>query len=127
MAHFAKVIDNVVQQVIVAEQDFINKLPDKDKWIQTSYNTRHGVHINGGTPLRGNFAGVGMHYNPDKDYFYHNRPWDKFGTRCDSWVFKEEDLNWHPPTAIPDDGKFYLWRESDRSWVEQPTPPDIPE
>ena len=68
-----------------------------------------------------------MHYNPDKDYFYHNRPWDKFGTRCDSWVFKEEDLNWHPPTAIPDDGKFYLWRESDRSWVEQPTPPDIPE
>ena len=44
MAHFAKVIDNVVQQVIVAEQDFIDKLPDKDKWIQTSYNTHNGKH-----------------------------------------------------------------------------------
>ena len=67
MAHFAKVIDNVVQQVIVAEQDFINKLPDKDKWIQTSYNTHNGKHYAPNSineddkpAVRGNFAGIGM-------------------------------------------------------------------
>jgi len=126
MAHYVKVIDNVVQEGIVAEQDFIDKLPDKDKWIQTSYNTHNGVHILGGTPLRGNYAGIGMHYNPEKDYFYHDKPLDIDGAVCTSWVFKEEDFAWHAPTTYPTDGKFYKWRESDRSWVEQPTPPNIP-
>lgn len=76
MAHFAKVIDNVVQQVIVAEQDFINKLPDKDKWIQTSYNTHNGKHYAPNSineddkpAVRGNFAGIGMLYNPEKIIF----------------------------------------------------------
>ena len=77
MAHFAKVIDGEVQTVIVAEQDFIDTLPDKDKWIQTSYNTHNGKHYAPNSydeddkpPLRGNYAGgVGMMYNVEKDYF----------------------------------------------------------
>ena len=128
MAHFAKVIDNVVQQVIRAEQDFIDKLPDKDKWIQTSYNTHYGNHYapnsinkDGGTAIRGNFAGIGMKYNPEKDYFYHERPFDKYGDECLSWTFKEEDFTWHAPTDQPIvEGKGYTWKESTRSWVEIP-------
>ena len=124
MAHFAKVIDGEVQTVIVAEQDFIDTLPDKDKWIQTSYNTHNGKHYAPNSydeddipPLRGNYAGgVGMMYNVEKDYFYHPRPTDREGAVCNSWVFKEEDFAWHPPTDKPDDGKHYIWRESDTSW-----------
>jgi len=59
MAHFAQVENGIVQQVIVAEQDYIDTLPDSEKWIQTSYNTYGGVHLEGKTPLRKNFAGVG--------------------------------------------------------------------
>ena len=133
MAHFAKVIDNVVQQVIRAEQDFIDKLPDKDKWIQTSYNTHNGKHYapnsndeDGGTAVRGNFAGIGMKYNSEKDYFYHKRPFDKYGDECVSWTFKEEDFTWHAPTDQPIvEGKGYTWKESTRSWIEIPiTLPD---
>jgi hypothetical protein len=68
--HFALVNNqNIVEQVIVAEQDFIDSLPEDQKWIQTSYNTRNGVHLNGGTPLRKNFAGIGYIYDPEKDEF----------------------------------------------------------
>jgi len=68
--HFALVNNqNIVEQVIVAEQDFIDSLPKDQKWIQTSYNTRNGVHLNGGTPLRKNFAGIGYVYDPEKDEF----------------------------------------------------------
>ena len=53
MAHFAKVENGIVSQVIVAEQDFINSgaVGDPSSWVQTSYNTHAGVHRNGGTPL----------------------------------------------------------------------------
>ena len=128
MAHFAKVIDNVVQQVIVAEQDFIDKLPDKDKWIQTSYNTHNGKHyapnsiIEDDKPaVRGNFAGVGMLYNPEKDYFYDVRPFDRYGDECLSWTFKEEDFSWHPPTECPiDEEKGYTWKESTKKCEQLP-------
>ena len=56
MAHFARVNGNVVGQVIVAEQEYIDTL--NGEWVQTSYNTREGVHIGGGTPFRGNFANL---------------------------------------------------------------------
>ena len=59
MAHFAKVLDGKVIQVIVAEQEFIDTFVDETpgKWIQTSYNTKGGQHLLGGTPLRKNYAG----------------------------------------------------------------------
>ena len=74
MSHFAKVVDGIVEQVIVAEQDYINLLPNPEQWIQTSYNTRAGQHLHGGTPLRGNFAGVGYVYDTEHDVFYLPKP-----------------------------------------------------
>ena len=59
MAHFAKVSNGVVVQVIVAEPEFFDTFVDSSpgQWLQTSYNTHGGVHANGGTPLRKNYAG----------------------------------------------------------------------
>ena len=71
MSHFAKVENNIVTNVIVAEQDVINSglFGDPASWVQTSYNTRNGVHLLGGTPLRKNFAGIGYTYDPVADEF----------------------------------------------------------
>lgn len=89
MAHYAQVIDGIVQQVIVAEQDFIDTLPDKERWIQTSYNTRGGVHELGGTPLRMNYAGIGFIYDSVRDAFYEPQPHP-------DWVFIEDTCQWRP-------------------------------
>ena len=76
MAHYAKVTNGIVTQVIVAEQDFIESYVDNiaGQWVQTSYNTYGGVHANGGTPLRKNYAGVGMTYDADRDAFIAPKP-----------------------------------------------------
>ena len=65
MAHYAKVnSQGIVEQVIVAEQDVIDSglFGNPTGWVQTSYNTHGGVHANGGTPLRKNYAGIGYTY-----------------------------------------------------------------
>ena len=117
MAHFAKVESGIVTQVIVAEQDFIDTLPDKDKWIQTSYNTRGGKHYDpntgledSGTPLRKNYAGVGYKYDQLGDAFYSESPYP-------SWSLNTTSYSWEPPVAKPNDGKNYKWDESSKSWV----------
>jgi hypothetical protein len=80
MSHFARVVDGVVDSVIVAEQDFIDTLPDKDLWVQTSYNTRGNLHYgadgqpDGGVALRGNYAGIGFQYDAENDVFYGAKP-----------------------------------------------------
>ena len=118
MAHFAKVENGVVTQVIVIEQDVLNlgHWGDPASWVQTSYNTHGGVHKFGGTPLRKNYAGIGFTYDPVRDAFIPPTPYA-------SWVLDENTCNWNPPTAMPTDGKRYQWRESDTSWVEQPDYP----
>ena len=80
MAHYAKIKNGKVTKVIVAESDFINSFIDGQpgKWIQTSYNTRGGVHYDPDTglassdqskALRKNFAGIGYTYDLGKDAF----------------------------------------------------------
>ena len=71
MGHFAKVVDGKVTQVIVAEPDFFDTFVDSSPgaWIQTSYNTHGGQHTNGGTALRGNYAGIGYTYDQANDVF----------------------------------------------------------
>ena len=71
MAHYAKVENGIVTKVIVAEADYFDTFVDDSpgKWIQTSYNTYGGVHSDGGTPLRKNFAGVGYTYDSTRDAF----------------------------------------------------------
>jgi hypothetical protein len=111
MAHFAKVVDDKVLQVIVAEPDFFNTFVDTSPgtWLQTSYNTIGNKHKNGGTPLRGNYAGVGYTYNAKQNVFYAPQPFP-------SWVLSADYL-WKAPTPNPDDGKVYLWNEPTKTWV----------
>lgn len=113
MAHFAQVIDGIVQQVLVVEQDVIDSgiFGDPSQWIQTSYNTRAGIHMLGGTPLRKNFAGIGSIYDPVRDAFYTPQPYP-------SWIFDEDTCCWNPPEPHPNDGKEYMWSEFKLKWVE---------
>ena len=78
---------------------------------RTSYNTRGGVHENGGNPFRKNYAGIGDTYDAERDAFYSPQPYA-------SWTLDEETCLWEAPTARPDDDKIYNWDEDTTSWVE---------
>lgn len=113
MAHFAKVNNGIVEQVIVAEPEFFDIFVDTSpgQWIQTSYNTHGGVHANGGEPLRKNYAGIGFAYDAQRDAFIPPKPFA-------SWVLNEDTCLWAAPTPAPTDGKSYQWDEQSLSWVE---------
>lgn len=113
MAHFARIQNNIVQEVIVADPGFIESgaLGDPAQWIQTSYNTQGGIHALGGTPLRKNYAGVGYLYMSDIDAFVPPKPHN-------SWILNEEVGGWEPPLPRPTDGKHYVWDESILNWKE---------
>jgi hypothetical protein len=114
MAHYAKVVNNLVTQIIVAEAEFFETFVDTSpgEWIQTSYNTHGGVHSLGGTPLRKNYAGVGYTYNKELDAFIPPKPFA-------SWVLDEETCLWNAPVARPTDNKSYSWNEETLSWIER--------
>jgi hypothetical protein len=113
MAHYAKVLNNLVTQVIVAEPEFFETFIDSSpgEWIQTSYNTRGGQHPEG-RPLRKNYAGIGFTYNKELDAFIPPKPFA-------SWILDEETCLWNAPTPYPDDGKDYRWNEETLSWIER--------
>ena len=103
MAHFAKLNNNIVTEVIVAEKDFINsgQVGDEFLWVQTSYNNN----------FRKNFAGIGDIYDKTRDAFYSQQPYA-------SWVLNETTCQWESPVDYPDDNKDYTWNEETTSWVE---------
>lgn len=111
MAHFAKVNNGIVEQVIVAEPEFFDTFVDSSpgQWIQTSYNTHGGVHANGGTPLRKNYAGIGYSYDATRDAFIPPKPYA-------SWLLNEDTCLWDAPVAMPTDGGRYAWNESTQAW-----------
>jgi hypothetical protein len=124
MSYFARVnIRMIVDKVISAEQEFINNLPDSANWIQTSYNTRGGIHYdtNTGQPssdqskaLRKNYAGLGYRYDSTKDAFIPEKPYP-------SWTLNETTCQWEPPIArptMPENANFagYLWNEETQEW-----------
>ena len=120
MAHFAKVNNNIVEQVIVAEPEFFETFVDSSpgQWIQTSYNTKGGVHYNPETgepsvdqtkSLRKNYAGIGYTYDAQRDAFIPPKPYP-------SWTLVEETCRWSPPTPMPTDGIAYVWKEDTQSW-----------
>ena len=111
MAHFAKVLKGKVVEVIVAEIDFFDVYVDNTpgRWIQTSYNTRGGVHTLGGTPLRKNYAGVGYTYDSAKDAFIPPKEFN-------SWILNEETCLWNPPIEMPTEGGPYIWDEETQNW-----------
>lgn len=113
MSHFAKVLDGKVVQVIVAEPKFFNTFIDSSagEWMQTSYNTYANQHKLGGTPLRGNYAGLGFIYDKANDVFYAPQPFP-------SWTLNQSTWLWEAPTPMPQDGKVYKWDEVTLNWVE---------
>lgn len=119
MGHFAKVVDNKVVSVIVAEPEFFDTFVDSSpgQWLQVSYNTRGNVHYgqdgqpDGGLALRGNYAGIGYSYDPVADIFYAPQPYA-------SWVLSPVTALWEAPVAMPADGKAYEWEEATLSWKE---------
>ena len=113
MSHFAKINEqNIVEQVIVAEQDVIDSglFGNPTSWVQTSYNTHGGQHPEG-RPLRKNYAGIGYTYDAERDAFIPPKPFA-------SWVLNEDTCLWESPTPMPQDGKRYNWDEATTSWVE---------
>ena len=126
MAHFAKVVDGIVTQVIVAEQEFFETFVDSSpgQWIQTSYNTRGGIHyephndssVYEPTPstdqskaLRKNFAGIGYSYDSARDAFIPPKPFN-------SWTLNETTCLWEAPVAYPTDSQIYDWNERNQTW-----------
>jgi hypothetical protein len=126
MASFAKIglngkvieVQSVVNEVLHdsngVEQEvnginFLTNLTGWAIWKQTSYNTRGGVHISGGTPFRKNFAGVGYTYDEDKDAFISPKPYP-------SWTLNDTTCLWEAPVAYPTDGQRYTWNETNQTW-----------
>ena len=102
MSHFAKIDNNyIVQEVIVADQNFINSglVGDSFRWIQTSYNAN----------FRKNFAGIGYKYDRIRDAFIPPKPYP-------SWILNEETCIWESPVPYPNDGKKYYWNEQTLTW-----------
>ena len=121
MSHFAKVVNGIVTEVIVAEQDLVDGL--EGTWVQTSYNTHGNVHYgqnetshgcipfpDGGIALRKNYAGIGDTYDSVRDAFYEPQPFP-------SWTLNEDSCIWEPPIVEPSEGVYY-WDEDQLDWVE---------
>ena len=112
MAHYAKVENGVVTQVIVADQEFIDSAVLGHGWVQTSYNTHRGQHPEG-RPLRGNYAGIGYIYDATNDVFYAPQPYA-------SWALNHSTWTWEAPTPMPTEGGPYRWDDPTVAWVAVP-------
>ncbi len=89
--------------------DFLTKLTGWAIWKQTSYNTVGGVHTKGGVPFRKNHAGIGMIYDEDRDAFIPKKTYN-------SWILNEQTCQWEAPVTKPNDGKKYIWNETNLTW-----------
>jgi hypothetical protein len=127
MTHFAKVENGIVTDILVAEQEFINSgaVGEPSLWIQTSINTRGGVHYapnsytpDNGVALRANYAIIGGTYDLKNDVFYSSRPLDINGVSCESWTISSPNWLWKPPIQMPTDNKQYYWDETNQVWIE---------
>ena len=142
MAHFAKLGSNgkVIQVLTLDNKDMLNADGVEDEsvgqqylethnnwpaqmWIQTSYNTSGGQHNNGGTPLRGNYAGIGYEWDEDNNIFWPKKPFA-------SWVKDTATAMWKSPIgdapALTEEQESqnaadthqwqYIWNEEGQSW-----------
>jgi hypothetical protein len=121
MGHYAFLDENkVVTEVITGrdEHEVVDGITDWEAHYgafrgqvckRTSYNTTAGVHANGGTPFRKNYAGIGYKYDEARDAFIAPKPFE-------SWLLVEESCTWTAPTPYPEDGLMYQWVEDDLNW-----------
>jgi hypothetical protein len=103
MAYYAKVNNNIVEQVIVADEAYFETFIDSSPgvWIETSMDGS----------IRKNYASVGYSYDDIRDAFIAEKDHA-------SWLLDEDTCTWRPPVAYPDDNKAYTWNEETTSWVE---------
>jgi hypothetical protein len=120
MAHYAFLDENnIVTEVIVGKDEGEEGIDWEAHYgafrgqtcKRTSYNTRGGVHANGGTPLRKNYAGIGFTYDSQRDAFIQPKPFP-------SWILDEDTCFWSAPTPMPNDGHAYYWDESTLTWIQ---------
>lgn len=109
MSHYAEIKNGIVTRVIVADDADWCEQNLGGEWVQTSYNTRGGVHTLGGTPLHKNYAGIG--YTFDGTGFAAAQPYP-------SWQLDQATYLWQAPMPMPEDGKRYIWDEESLSWIE---------
>ena len=142
MAHFAKLGANgkVISVLTLDNKDMLNADGVEDEtvgqqylelhnnwpaqmWIQTSYNTSGNKHKLGGTPFRGNYAGIGYEWDEDNQIFWTKKPFP-------SWVKDITTANWQSPIGSPpaltaeqtsqNEAKthdwYYAWNEEGQSW-----------
>ena len=118
MAHYALLDkNNIVVSVItgpdeesdIFDWEYYLSIENRLKCKRTSYNTKGGVHLLGGTPFRKNFAGVGFTYDESRDAFIGPKPFP-------SWVLNESTCTWSPPIACPGSETEYVWNEETESW-----------
>jgi|TARA_S200002703_G_scaffold104825_1_gene90952 hypothetical protein len=91
MANYAKVVNNVVTKVIVADASYINSLVENEPgfWVESDK------------------AGIGYSY--DGTGFYAPKPFD-------SWTLNTDTYMWEPPVAYPANGNPHVWNESTQTW-----------
>ena len=128
MASFAKLnLNNIVERVESVVNEVIKDLNGVEQesigvqflrtlynepnsnWKQTSYNTVRGIHNNGGTPFRKNYAGIGYTYDPQRDAFIPPKPFN-------SWILNENTCLWESLIPYPQDNNKYKWNEQNKSW-----------
>ena len=116
MAHFARIENNEVKEVIVIGnnsldnkdfpeseaigQEFIQSIGLNGYWLQTSYNRNFRKH----------FAGIGYTYDSAADVFIPPQPYS-------SWKL-DKNFVWQPPIPAPTDSEFYHWDESRKQWIK---------
>ena len=123
MAHYAFLnMQNIVTEVITGKDE----TDGPTNWEihygnireqvckRTSYNTRGGVHSQGETPFRKNYAGIGYTYDFGRDAFIPPKPFP-------SWTLDSNTCLWEAPVEMPSDGKLYTWDEENQIWVEDGT------
>jgi len=101
--YWAKVTDNLVVNVIVAEESFFDTFVDDSPgtWIETKMDGS----------IRKNYAGIGFSYDQGRDAFIPPQPFP-------SWALNETTCRWEPPVECPNDGNIYEWNETDQQWDE---------
>jgi hypothetical protein len=123
MAHYAKIVKGKVVEIACVDEDYFEnnkKTRYTGTWVQTSYNTKGGIHYDSQTglpsqdqtkALRKNYAGIGYIYDKDKDAFYAEQPFA-------SWTLNEQSCIWEAPVSYPDITKIYKWNEEQLTWEE---------
>jgi hypothetical protein len=125
MSHYA-VLDenNIVVKVVVGtnDDDFGVDLEKIYSEVEgkvckkTSYNTYGNIHSQGKKPYRYNYAGIGYTFDESigtDGAFIPPQPFK-------SWKLDKKTCLWVAPKKYPNDGKFYIWNEDNKSWQVVP-------